>query len=76
MTAVHVQPLSGSTPLSAADFVPAASYACVIGSRDDGTNTVTSPLSVGRPAGTPSPIDRTIEFALTRYEDLLHRLAD
>ncbi len=76
MTAVDVQSLAGITPLSAADCLENPSYSCVIGPRDAGTNTVPSSVSFWRLSRTPTHIERTIDFALAHYEDLLRRLAD
>ena len=74
--AVYVQPLASTAPLSAADCVEGPVNSCVIGSYDHGTNTVNSDVSFSRLPSTPTVIERTIDFAMSHYEDLLRRLAD
>ena len=76
MIGVQFEPIPSTGPTTAADLVGRVQPSCVIEPRDDATNMVTVTLSFGRSGQANTQIDRTVDFAMSRYEDLLRRLAD
>jgi uncharacterized protein HemX len=74
--AVHVRAASGSTRLASLDCVGRTDWSGLIVRREQSTNTVQSlPPTVARAQPHPQ-VEQTIQHAISRYDDLLRRLAD
>ncbi len=75
MIAVHVRPLVSSSSLSSLDSVGHADLSGLLLRREDSTNTVRSLATSVRPLARPS-VNRTVQYAVSRYDSLLRKLAD
>lgn len=75
MISVHIEPLAGDSALDWIDSAAAADSSGLISPTFDSTNAPTR-APVSTILQRPSRIDRTIDFAMSNYENLLRRLAD
>lgn len=75
MIGVHIEPLAGDSALDWIDSAASADSSGLISPTFDSTNALTR-APVSTTLQRPSRIDRTIDFAMSNYEDLLRRLAD
>ena len=75
MIAVHVRSLSSSSSVFSLDAVGQADLSGLLLRRDYGTNTVQSFAASTRPLVQPS-VKRTVQYAVSRYDNLLRKLAD
>ncbi len=75
MIAVHLRPLSSSSSVFSLDSVGQADLSGLLLRRSQSTNTVRSLTTCMRPLVQPS-VNRTMQYALSRYDNLLRKLAD
>ena len=75
MIAVHVRSLSSASSVFSLDAGGQADLSGLLLRRDSGTNTVRSFATPVRPLVQPS-VNRTVQYAVSRYDGLLRKLAD
>ena len=75
MIAVHVRPLASSSSLFSLESVGQADLSGLLLRRDESTNTVQSLTTSLRLHAQPS-VKRTMQYAVSRYDNLLRKLAD
>jgi hypothetical protein len=73
--AVHVRPLSSSSSVSAIDCLGHVDSSGLLMRREESTNTVCSHTAPVR-LSAQTPVQRTIQYAVSQYDNLLRRLAD
>ena len=73
--AVHVRSLSTSSSVFSLDSVGQADLSGLLLRREDSTNTVRSFTTSMRPIVQPS-VKRTVQYAVSRYDNLLRKLAE
>lgn len=75
MIAIHVEPLAADAALHWIDSATTGDFSGSITLTSDSTNALTR-APVSTILQRPSRVDRTIDFAMSNYENLLRRLAD
>lgn len=76
MIVVDIRPMGSESSVLAVDAVGRQGYYGAAVLIDDGTNTTSTATSFTTPMYPRTEVDRTFEFAVGRYENLLRRLAD
>ncbi|MFQ5805675.1 MAG: hypothetical protein ACE5I3_04410 [Phycisphaerae bacterium] len=74
--AVQFAPTDSGSSVLAIDSLPPTDWSGLLARRSDNTNTATPTISIVASTFVRESVDETFDYALSRYENLLRRLAD